>query len=253
MRSWGNWSFSGPKKFSAATFRPFQPRSSMSEVRQASMPAWLAADGYEVHVVDLVPRHVERVVHDLGPLGVTAELGDARQLRQDDGSVDCVLLLGPLYHLTERSDRSQALREAARVVCPSGVIAGAAISRFASLFDGLARGYLFDPEIPGDRPTGSGGRPTPQPRQPGALVYNRLPPRSGRTERRADRRRTRARGAGRVGRHAPGGSASWRTVGIRRQTGSSSSTRPAPSNTSGGARKSAHLLAVARTPAERTR
>jgi ubiquinone/menaquinone biosynthesis C-methylase UbiE len=109
--------------------------------------AWLAADGYQVHVVDLVPRHVERVVHELGPMGVTSELGDARQLGQEDGSVDCVLLLGPLYHLTERSDRQLALREARRVVRPSGVIAVAAISRFASLFDGLARGYLFDREF----------------------------------------------------------------------------------------------------------
>ncbi len=31
------------------------------------------------------------------------------------------------------------------MVRPSGVLAVAAISRFASLFDGLARGYLFDP------------------------------------------------------------------------------------------------------------
>ncbi len=109
--------------------------------------AWLTGDGYRVHVVDLTPRHVDKVVHDLGASGVTAEVGDARQLGQADDSFDCVLLLGPLYHLTDPSDRMRALREAARVVRPSGVIAVAAISRFASLFDGLARGYLFDPEF----------------------------------------------------------------------------------------------------------
>jgi ubiquinone/menaquinone biosynthesis C-methylase UbiE len=109
--------------------------------------AWLAADGYQVHVVDLTPRHVATVTEQLGPVGVTAELGDARRLRQSDASVDCVLLLGPLYHLTERSERLQALREAARVVRAGGVVAVAAISRFASLFDGLARGFLFDPEF----------------------------------------------------------------------------------------------------------
>jgi ubiquinone/menaquinone biosynthesis C-methylase UbiE len=108
---------------------------------------WLSADGYQVHVVDLTLRHVEKVVHDLGSRGVTAEIGDARQLRQADDTFDCVLLLGPLYHLTERAQRIQALREAMRVVRPSGVIAVAAISRFASLFDGLARGFLFDPEF----------------------------------------------------------------------------------------------------------
>ena len=109
--------------------------------------AWLAADGYQVHVVDLTPRHVERVAEELGSLGVTAELGDARRLRQSDASVDSVLLLGPLYHLTDRSERLLALQEAARVARPGGGIAVAAISRFASLFDGLARGFLFDPEF----------------------------------------------------------------------------------------------------------
>jgi len=110
--------------------------------------AWLAADGYQVHVVDLTPRHIATVAKELGSLGVTAELGDARQLPQPDSSVDCVLLLGPLYHLTDRSERLQALSEAARVVRPGGMVAVAAISRFASLFDGLARGFLFDPEFP---------------------------------------------------------------------------------------------------------
>src|ERR1700722_3386035 len=36
---------------------------------------WLIADGYQVHVVDLMHRHVEKVEHDLGSLGVTAEVG----------------------------------------------------------------------------------------------------------------------------------------------------------------------------------
>ena len=108
---------------------------------------WLAEEGYLVHVVDLVPNHVEEVVRTLGLLGVTAEVGDARELGQVDAGFDCVLLLGPLYHLTELSDRMQALWEATRVVRPSGIVAVAAISRFASLFDGLARGYLFDPDF----------------------------------------------------------------------------------------------------------
>src|SRR5580692_6546737 len=66
--------------------------------------AWLAADGYRVHVVDLTPRHVEKVRADLGALDVTADLGDARQLHHPDRSFDVVLLLGPLYHLTEEAE-----------------------------------------------------------------------------------------------------------------------------------------------------
>jgi hypothetical protein len=39
----------------------------------------------------------------------------------------------------------QALAEAKRVVRSGGMVAVTAISRFASLFDGLAGGYLGDP------------------------------------------------------------------------------------------------------------
>jgi SAM-dependent methyltransferase len=109
--------------------------------------AWLAEDGYDVHVVDLIARHIEKVQSDLGPLGVTAEQGDARHLNHPDHSFDVVLLLGPLYHLTQGADRLQALSEGRRVVRPGGLVAVAAINRFASLLDGLARGFLFDPEF----------------------------------------------------------------------------------------------------------
>jgi SAM-dependent methyltransferase len=107
---------------------------------------WLAQDGHQVHLVDLVPRHVQaaRALTERG-LNVKAELGDARQLDLPDATFDAALLLGPLYHLTERADRVRALREVGRVVKPGGAVFAAAISRFASLFDGLARGFLFDP------------------------------------------------------------------------------------------------------------
>jgi SAM-dependent methyltransferase len=52
-----------------------------------------------------------------------------------------------MYHLTDHDDRQQSLREALRVVRPGGLVAVAAISRFASLFDGLARGFLFDSDF----------------------------------------------------------------------------------------------------------
>jgi SAM-dependent methyltransferase len=109
--------------------------------------SWLAVDGYRVHIVDLTPRHVEKARADLEPLGVSAELGDARRLSGADASFDVVLLFGPLYHLVDRADRVQALREARRVVRPGGMVAVAAINRFASLFDGLSQGFLFEPEF----------------------------------------------------------------------------------------------------------
>ena len=42
-------------------------------------------------------------------LRITAELGDARDLPVGDSTFDAALLLGPLYHLTTRADRLQAL------------------------------------------------------------------------------------------------------------------------------------------------
>ncbi len=109
----------------------------------------LAREGYSVHLIDPVPLHVDQAreasaLQRDAPLA-SAEVGDARRLVCDDNSVDAVLLLGPLYHLTSRDDRLQALREAYRVVRPGGVLAAAAISRFASTYDGLLRGLLVDP------------------------------------------------------------------------------------------------------------
>jgi SAM-dependent methyltransferase len=106
---------------------------------------WLAGLGYEVHVVEPIALHVEEVLARSESAHVTAALGDARDLSEADGSVDAVLLLGPLYHLTEREERLSALREAHRVLKGGGGLAAAAISRFASLLDGIAYGRMSDP------------------------------------------------------------------------------------------------------------
>jgi SAM-dependent methyltransferase len=108
---------------------------------------WLASLGNSVRIIDITPRHVARATHDLAQLGVKADVGDARSLPLGDEDVDVALLFGPLYHLVERGDRLQALQEAKRVVRPGGIVVVAAISKFASLFDGLARGFLFDPDF----------------------------------------------------------------------------------------------------------
>lgn len=108
--------------------------------------AWLASHGHRVHVVDPMPHHVDAAASlDGAPGRITAEVGDARDLPSDDEAFDAALLFGPLYHLTASQDRLRAWAEARRVVRAGGYIFAAAISRFASLFDGLARGFLFDP------------------------------------------------------------------------------------------------------------
>lgn len=98
---------------------------------------WLATCGYEVHLMDPVPLHVAQALEASTrrpghPIG-SARVGDARRLAHVDQSTDVVLLLGPLYHLTDRADRLRALREAHRVLRPGGVLFAVGISRFASL------------------------------------------------------------------------------------------------------------------------
>ena len=106
--------------------------------------AWLAERGYGVRLVDPVERHVaEAAAYG----SFEAVLGDARALEAADASYDAVLLMGPLYHLVQPIERLQALREAARVVKPSGVVIAVAISRFASLLDGLRADWLRVPEF----------------------------------------------------------------------------------------------------------
>lgn len=109
----------------------------------------LARQGYEVHLVDLMPLHIEQAQAASAqqpdhPLA-SVTLGDARQIERSAASVDAVLLLGPLYHLLDRADRVTALAEAARIVRPGGVVCAAAISRYASFHDGLWRGFMDDP------------------------------------------------------------------------------------------------------------
>jgi len=92
--------------------------------------SWLSEDGYVVRLVDPIPSQVE-VAAQVG--GFSAEVGDARSLKAADGSVDAVLLLGPLYHLPREGDRNLVWVEAHRVLRRGGFVAAAAINRYAAL------------------------------------------------------------------------------------------------------------------------
>jgi SAM-dependent methyltransferase len=111
---------------------------------------WLAEAGYSVDLLDPVPRLVEearqRSAAARYPLR-SCRIGDARALEVPDASADVVLLLGPLYHLTGSADRTRSLREVARILKPGGWLFAAAISRWASALDGLARDLLGDPRF----------------------------------------------------------------------------------------------------------
>ena len=130
---------------------------------------WLAARGHIVHLIDASPLHVEQARQASArqpqhPLA-SVRLGDARRIDAGDESADIVLLMGPLYHLTERDDRLQALREARRILRAGGLVFAVGVSRFASLLDGLFEGLLDDPQaariVEEDLRSGQHRNPTP--------------------------------------------------------------------------------------------
>lgn len=129
-------------------FAPAAPRTVLDVGGAAGAYAlWLAEAGYAVHLIDPVPRLVaeaqRRSAAAPRPLA-SCRIGDARDLDLPDDTADVVLLLGPLYHLTNSRDRARALHEASRVLKPGGWLFVAAISRWASALDGLARELLND-------------------------------------------------------------------------------------------------------------
>jgi SAM-dependent methyltransferase len=121
----------------------------------------LAEKGYIVDLIDPVPLHIEQARSLSAPsqrAPRSFQVGDARAIPCEAGTADAVLFFGPLYHLTDSTDRLKAIREARRVLRVEGVFLAVAISRFASALDGIARGLIRDPEfvriMQGDYETG---------------------------------------------------------------------------------------------------
>jgi SAM-dependent methyltransferase len=105
---------------------------------------WLASLGYQVEHRDLMELHVAQLAASTaGTQGIRTSVADALDLDLPDASVDAVLLLGPLYHLTEREARVAALREAARIVRPGGPVFAAAISRWAARLSGILKERMY--------------------------------------------------------------------------------------------------------------
>ena len=96
---------------------------------------WLASLGYEVYLYDLSEKNIE-MAHKFGKkCGITlrcAEVADARSIPRPDESADAILLFGPLYHLTERTERNKCLAECKRLLKPGGLLFTANITAYAS-------------------------------------------------------------------------------------------------------------------------
>ena len=96
--------------------------------------AWLAKKGNEVHLIELAENAVDYAkTNMMQDCHFIAETGNALQVNRSDESADVVLLMGPLYHLRDREERLQALREAFRVLKKGGLLVAAGISKFSSM------------------------------------------------------------------------------------------------------------------------
>jgi len=111
---------------------------------------WLAGEGHEVHLIDPMPNLLEQAKQASTQADApikSIRIGDARNLDFPDEFADVVLMMGPLYHLVDKSNRITALKEAIRVLKMDGLLFVAAISKFASTLDGFVQGFMDDPKF----------------------------------------------------------------------------------------------------------
>ena len=101
----------------------------------------LAREGFRVSAVELVESNLEQLKeHARGLSNIDAFQGDALNLSMfRDDAFDITLLFGPMYHLYEKTDQDQAIKEAIRVTKPGGTILAAFLSAHAI----ICTNYLY--------------------------------------------------------------------------------------------------------------
>lgn len=102
---------------------------------------WLASLGYEVHLFDLFPKNIE-MSKTLGKEYPncklkSAEVCDALSIPRKDKSADAVLLMGPLYHITDYEQRILAIKESRRLLKDNGVLFSATLTPYSVLLHNI--------------------------------------------------------------------------------------------------------------------
>ena len=112
----------------------------------------LTKQGYEVALFDLSPSNLALASNKAAEAEIElhgVHQGSATDLsRYGNNTFDAVLLMGPLYHLLNKSDRQQAVAEAYRVLKPGGMLFAAFITRYAAIKWSAANDPLWAVERP---------------------------------------------------------------------------------------------------------
>ncbi len=113
---------------------------------------FLASLGYEVYLYDIADENI-RLAATFGkewqkPLAC-AQVADARSIPRPDQSADAILLMGPLYHITEKAERLLCLRECHRLLKPGGILYTGNITRYATMLKYVAA-YDINPKLEDD-------------------------------------------------------------------------------------------------------
>ena len=97
----------------------------------------LARQGYTVNAVELVEHNIEIFrKNTLADENISVIQGNALDLSAfPDNRFDITLLLGPLYHLYNKEDKRQAIREAIRATKQGGIVFAAYIISDGCLLD----------------------------------------------------------------------------------------------------------------------
>lgn len=102
---------------------------------------WLASLGYEVHLFDLSETNIkiskELAAEYPGVVLKSALVCDARSVPRPDKSADAILLMGPLYSITEYDERLLAIKESCRLLKDNGILFSAALTPYSVLLSRL--------------------------------------------------------------------------------------------------------------------
>lgn len=109
---------------------------------------YLATRGHKVTLFDLSEKLVEQAERNAVAAGVTLEKfirGNVLDLDTliSGKSFDCVLCMGPMYHLLEENERKEAIEKCLKVLKPGGIIIVSFVSVYAPIVDCL-KAYPHD-------------------------------------------------------------------------------------------------------------